>query len=490
MQRKWRSLCSIVGSIFVKDGVDAKCGDESEDGEVCEKRTKARSLIADKGEQEYRKNTSDSGTTTAENTDASHRCEYVAKMESTSNVVEVEGKGFGMSVEKKEVCTVSSPQNALAHKKKEAPCTHFPKYCDNSTVPVVLDDVKTIQSISEKEYLRDKAEVLPSPPAIRSANSLEQAKEDAAFKSPIPSRKKRPMKTTSPPKTPVPSRKGQLVETPPRVGKSPSLKKSTSKKVKRPRSLRKSSKRTPKKIDFQGDPWNQLSSWTDDDDKCDLFVPGFPKVYACKICGRVIEDHRRIAVKEAIHVLKAIDGRGEASRIVGTGKEGNKGEIWLGGQVAVKTPFFERENIKFCVTAAVGLPGGFKKRRTKTLKKTGAVAYDFALKDNSEQVIPWDELADVVKRIERHRLRGESVLVHCAAGQSRSSTVVIAYLLTFSDSGLKDSFRTFSKALRFAVSKRPMVRPNEGFQRQLKSFEEAGRFVELRDAFAAEYAKK
>lgn len=57
------------------------------------------------------------------------------------------------------------------------------------------------------------------------------------------------------------------------------------------------------------------------------------------------------------------------------------------------------------------------------------------------------------------------VLVHCQVGMSRSATIVIGYLMR------KFPEMSLSKAHRFVKSKRPIVNPNDGFMRQLKSFE-------------------
>ena len=58
----------------------------------------------------------------------------------------------------------------------------------------------------------------------------------------------------------------------------------------------------------------------------------------------------------------------------------------------------------------------------------------------------------------------EKVLVHCMAGASRSATIVIAYLMWTNK-------MKFDDALNFVKSKRPIVYPNDGFQKQLKIFE-------------------
>jgi len=59
---------------------------------------------------------------------------------------------------------------------------------------------------------------------------------------------------------------------------------------------------------------------------------------------------------------------------------------------------------------------------------------------------------------------GGGVLVHCKAGVSRSATVVIAYLLK------ERNYDCVENALTFVQSKRPRVKPNCGFMKQLSNF--------------------
>lgn len=63
--------------------------------------------------------------------------------------------------------------------------------------------------------------------------------------------------------------------------------------------------------------------------------------------------------------------------------------------------------------------------------------------------------------IDKNRQAGNNVLVHCRAGISRSSTIVIAYLIQ------KDRL-SFEDALQLVRSSRPIVMPNKGFVKQLK----------------------
>jgi len=60
---------------------------------------------------------------------------------------------------------------------------------------------------------------------------------------------------------------------------------------------------------------------------------------------------------------------------------------------------------------------------------------------------------------------GNSVLVHCQMGVSRSSTVVIAYLMAYHDMKRDEAFL-------HVVERRPKVRPNYGFWNQLGKWEE------------------
>jgi predicted protein tyrosine phosphatase len=57
-----------------------------------------------------------------------------------------------------------------------------------------------------------------------------------------------------------------------------------------------------------------------------------------------------------------------------------------------------------------------------------------------------------------------AVLVHCMAGISRSATIVIAYLMSEKRLSFQDAYDHVKK-------RRRIVRPNDGFIRQLREFE-------------------
>jgi hypothetical protein len=78
----------------------------------------------------------------------------------------------------------------------------------------------------------------------------------------------------------------------------------------------------------------------------------------------------------------------------------------------------------------------------------------------------------------RHVL-GHNVYVHCAAGISRSTTSLCAYLMVHLGLG-------FDEILRFLTLRRKSVCPNEGFRQQLKDFERS----RLRNELAQELRKQ
>ena len=71
---------------------------------------------------------------------------------------------------------------------------------------------------------------------------------------------------------------------------------------------------------------------------------------------------------------------------------------------------------------------------------------------------------EAVEFISAHRSADEAVLVHCKSGVSRSSTVVLAYLLIEARMPLLDAFH-------LVRAKRNIVTPNIGFMRKLIELE-------------------
>jgi len=76
---------------------------------------------------------------------------------------------------------------------------------------------------------------------------------------------------------------------------------------------------------------------------------------------------------------------------------------------------------------------------------------------------------NVFEFIGLHRALGYGVLVHCFAGKSRSSAIIIGYLM--------NNYKiSFSESYQWVQEKRPIIKPNEGFVRQLLQFESLNKY--------------
>lgn len=130
------------------------------------------------------------------------------------------------------------------------------------------------------------------------------------------------------------------------------------------------------------------------------------------------------------------------------------GTLYLGDYFAASDKIKLREKgISTVLTVAIGLNIHY----TKNIKHHVYPAYDDENYDISRY------FADTFKAIEEG-LRKGNVLVHCAAGVSRSASIVIAYLM-------KKNKWTFKIAYEFVKKKRNVIFPNSGFVKQLKMLE-------------------
>nr|XP_047931135.1 dual specificity protein phosphatase 22-A-like isoform X2 [Anser cygnoides] len=83
--------------------------------------------------------------------------------------------------------------------------------------------------------------------------------------------------------------------------------------------------------------------------------------------------------------------------------------------------------------------------------------------DSSSQNL-MQHFKECIKFIHECRLHGGGCLVHCLAGVSRSTTVLVAYLMTVTDLG-------WERCLAATRAARSYASPNPGFQRQLQDYE-------------------
>jgi len=127
----------------------------------------------------------------------------------------------------------------------------------------------------------------------------------------------------------------------------------------------------------------------------------------------------------------------------------------LGSQDAAhEIALLKKHSITHILNVATGIPNFFDK--TFTYKKI----YILDLPDVDIQK-HFDECAIFIRKA---RDSGGRVFVHCNAGVSRSATIVIAYLM-------KIEQMRYTEAYTIVKGARPIIRPNEGFTKQLLQYD-------------------
>lgn len=81
--------------------------------------------------------------------------------------------------------------------------------------------------------------------------------------------------------------------------------------------------------------------------------------------------------------------------------------------------------------------------------------------EGSNIKVYFDEVADKILQV---KLKNGKILVHCAAGISRSTSLVLAYMVKHENMTLKEAYQ-------FVHDKRPIISPNIGFWKQLIDYE-------------------
>ena len=116
------------------------------------------------------------------------------------------------------------------------------------------------------------------------------------------------------------------------------------------------------------------------------------------------------------------------------------------------------------VLAVMRLPSKFTRSFYDKERFTREFQYKLLEVDDVETTNLIDSFPELVSFIKGALLEGGRVLVHCAAGMSRSVTTVCAYLVA--EEGLR-----WKEALWLCAQARPVICPNPGFKRQLAQWE-------------------
>lgn len=108
---------------------------------------------------------------------------------------------------------------------------------------------------------------------------------------------------------------------------------------------------------------------------------------------------------------------------------------------------------------------------THVLSMVGYISPDYSPEKKLTQLkidindFPSENIIKYFKKCIDFIEKGVKTYVHCAAGVSRSATIVIAYLMW-------KTHQPFDEVLQYVRHKRDWVGPNEGFEEQLKMFGE------------------
>uniref|UniRef100_A0AAG5CV03 Dual specificity protein phosphatase 19 n=1 Tax=Anopheles atroparvus TaxID=41427 RepID=A0AAG5CV03_ANOAO len=131
--------------------------------------------------------------------------------------------------------------------------------------------------------------------------------------------------------------------------------------------------------------------------------------------------------------------------------------LYLGSQDCVRAEVLEKYAITHVLSVGIETPP-LEAGLSRAVEKKFVQCLD----------LPETNLRDVLEEtndfIEGCRTQGGRVLVHCNAGVSRSTSVVVGYLMLQCD-------QSFLQALGLVKSKRPCIKPNAGFIKQLRQLQ-------------------
>jgi len=147
--------------------------------------------------------------------------------------------------------------------------------------------------------------------------------------------------------------------------------------------------------------------------------------------------------------------------------------LWLGSHKALDVSVLRRLNIKYVVNTSKELKRMHDVVAWGDLKKAGIVVMHLPWEDSlSQQIFPGKDINQAIQWIDQIVASGQQILVNCAAGRSRSTSLVCSYLI------VREGF-TFDQALALCQSKRPQSCPNPNFEDQLRNLEQSKMLADM-----------
>lgn len=130
--------------------------------------------------------------------------------------------------------------------------------------------------------------------------------------------------------------------------------------------------------------------------------------------------------------------------------------LYICGVSSLTPDNMERYNISLIINATNEVPN---------IRSLGEIPRMKLWLDDTSSTNIYEHLDLISDQIEAVIAGGGNVLVHCVAGVSRSATICLAFLTKFRCSSLRQAYYLMAR-------KRPLVRPNIGFWRQLITYEQ------------------
>lgn len=129
-------------------------------------------------------------------------------------------------------------------------------------------------------------------------------------------------------------------------------------------------------------------------------------------------------------------------------------ELYIGNEdAAVTESLIKKHNIASVLACGSHLETPFQKELKYKI---------FEIMDDPRQQI-LHLLEEGIHFIQEERKQGKAVLIHCAAGRSRSGSFAVAYIM-------KTRGMPYEDSLKFVQKKRFEVQPNRGFAAQLRLY--------------------
>ncbi|KAG2379424.1 hypothetical protein C9374_006541 [Naegleria lovaniensis] len=183
--------------------------------------------------------------------------------------------------------------------------------------------------------------------------------------------------------------------------------------------------------------------------KVQSYLTQYPDKFGAFLTRKALKYYYKLNQQARYLIPQTKDAHFDATKITG--------QLWLGDiDDAFNDQGLKEHNISHIVTCVKSLEPIYPEKGYQYL--------NLHLYDEEDQNIvemfgvSFDFIDNAIKS-------GHNVLVHCMKGKSRSASILIAYLM-------KKNSWTFEYALNFVKSKRTIVQPNAGFERQLLQLED------------------